>query len=81
MSCFLHLPMLIRSDLVNGLVQFGDDMKAVQNMNGLSRLFFDDLEIRLPHIGTNELQCLASLLTKKPEKTEECLHRPVFANP
>jgi hypothetical protein len=46
-AIFAHLPMLARSDFVYGLVEFGHDVEAVQNMDGLSRFLFDDLRYRI----------------------------------
>src|SRR5271169_3671469 len=38
------------ADLVEGLVQFGDDVKAIENVEGLGAFCADHIQVGLPHV-------------------------------
>jgi hypothetical protein len=42
------------TNLIQGLVHLGDDVEAVQNMQGQGTLLADHLQVGLPHIGADK---------------------------
>ena len=81
MTILFHLPMLTGSDLINGLVEFGHNVKAVENMQCLTGLLFDHLEIGFPHIRTHLLQLLTARLAEEAEKPQQRFGGSIFTDP
>ena len=48
-------PRLGSADIVEGVVHLGDDVKAVENTDRIGAAFADDPQVRLPHVGADEL--------------------------
>ena len=46
------------ADLIDGLVQMGGDMEAIQNVQGLPGLGGEDVQVGLPQVAANEPQAL-----------------------
>ncbi len=67
----LERPRFLRPDVINGLIQVGHDVEAIQDMNGVAGLFHNDLQVRPPHIATDVLQCLAAFRAEPPEEPQE----------
>src|SRR5262249_58838886 len=74
-ACFLS------ADLVEGLVHFGDDMEAVEDMQGLGAFFPDDLEIGLPHVRADEHDFGNDFLAHRREESLEGFDGPFLADP
>jgi hypothetical protein len=70
---------LFGSDFINGFTEVAHDMKAIQDMDGLSSPGPNDIEIWTPHIRANVIESLCSLLGKPAEERLECLFAPFGA--
>ena len=64
-----------------GLFIFGDDMEAVEDMKGLRALFPDDLQVRLPHVGTDKDDLRGDLIADDGEESAERFDRSLLADP
>lgn len=52
----LELPDLLGADLVDGLVHLGDDVIAVEHVDGMLGASSEDLEVGLPHVAGDVLK-------------------------
>ena len=71
----LQLPRLLSTHLVNRLAQICHDVKPIQNMDRMTGLLGDDLQIRLPHVAADKLQLLCPLLPEPAEEAQQGLGR------
>lgn len=76
-----HAARFSGADFIESLVHFGDDMEAVEDMKGLRALFADDLQIGLPHIGTDEGNLGSDLIADDGEESAERFNGSFPANP
>lgn len=77
----LELSGFTSSDLVNRLVKLPHDMEAVEDVQSVGSLLGNDLEVRRPHITTDELELCASLLTELPEEAKQRFHPALWPAP
>ena len=77
----LQVTSFLSPNLINCLVHMHDDMKPVQDMNGLAGFFGDDLEIRLPHIAADEEQLRRPLFAESSEKAQQGFDGSVLPHP
>ena len=50
-------------------------------MDRMGCLLMDDLQVTLPHVATNKLQCLGAILAKKTEESKQSFSRSVWSDP
>ena len=67
--------------LINRFVELLHDVKAIKDVQGIRCLFLDYLEIRRPHITTDEFKCFAALFAKFMEETQERFGLSLHAAP
>jgi hypothetical protein len=77
----LQLTSLLSANLINCLVHMHDDMKTVQEMNGLAGFLGDDLEVRLPHIAADKEQLRRPLFAEGSEKAQQGFDGSVLPHP
>ena len=68
-------------DFVDGLVEFFDDMEAVENLQSLGEMPGGGIEVGLPHVRADEADALAELGAKNLEEELEGLLGAVGADP
>ena len=68
-------------DAINGVAHVPRDVKAVQDVEGMSGFLRDDLQIGLPHVAADERECGGALLPEPAEKPEQCLGASVLPDP
>src|ERR1700687_2321517 len=56
-------------------------MKPVEDVEGFRAFFADDLQIGLPHVGSNEHDLRSQLISNDGEESTEGLDRPFFSDP
>src|SRR6267142_1916307 len=76
-----HAAVLGGADLVEGLVHFGDDVKAIQDVKGLGALFADDAQVGLPHVRADELNLGSQVWSNEGEESLKRFDGPLFADP
>ena len=69
------------TDLINGLPELPHNVEAVQDIQGLRGFFGNDLQIRWPHIATDELELGRPLLSEHAEEAKKGLGSPLIAAP
>ena len=77
----LELPGFGGPHLVEGLVHVGDDVKPVENMQGLARFFGDGAQIGPPHIAANKAQAGAAPGAEPMEKGQQGLYFSIRPDP
>ena len=80
-SLSLQLPSLLGTYLVDCLAQIRHDVKPIENMNRMARLFGNHLQVRFPHVAANITQLAATVLAQPAEEPQQGLHLPLLANP
>lgn len=73
--------MLRRPDFIQGFVESGHDVEAIEDMKRVRCFFFNDLEIGFPHIGADEPNPGGSIFTEEIEELAEAGLCPLFAYP
>jgi len=61
----------IAADLVDGFAELFDDVKAIEDVEGFWKLFLDDLEVGLPHVGADGLDLGAPVLAEVVKEAQE----------
>ena len=69
------------SHLVDGLAQVSTDMEAIENMDGVTGLSGNHLEIWFPHVAADELELGGSFLTQPVEELQGRFHLSVLSDP
>ena len=69
------------SYLVDRLIDVGDDMEAVKDMDGLWSFLRQHLQVGLPHVAANELQLCAALFAELSEESQQSPDGAFFADP
>ena len=72
---------LLSTHLVDRLAHVRHDVEAVQNMDRLSGLLGNHLQVRLPHVTADIIQPPGSFLAKPAKETQQGLDLPLLANP
>lgn len=72
---------LLGTNLVNCLAQVRHDVKPIQNMNRMTNLLSNHLQVRFPHVAANVAQPAASVLAQPAEELQQSLRLPVLASP
>ena len=76
-----HATGFLGADLVERLVNIGDDVEAVEDMQSLGASFADELQVRFPHVGTDEADFGDNLLAHGGKESLEGLDGPFLAHP
>ena len=67
----LQSPGFRSTNLIEGLVQVGYQVEAIEDVQRLGCLFLDHFEVRLPQIRADVEDLAALLRSQFPEKTQE----------
>ena len=81
MTVLSHLAGFGGADVVQGLVHFGDDVEAIEDVKRLRAFLPDHLQVRLPHIRADELDLGREFLPDHGEEALEGFHGPFLAHP
>src|SRR5271167_4743323 len=76
-----HLAGLSGADLIQRLIHLGDDVEAVEDMQGLGTFLADHIQVGSPHIRTDELDLRSELLSDDGEETLEGFEGAFLADP
>jgi len=80
-TLILQLFRLLGAHFVNRLVQVGHDVEPVQDVDGMSRLLGNHLQIGFPHIATDKTQHLGPFLAKPAEEPQQGFDLSPRSNP
>src|ERR1700694_4418409 len=69
------------ADLIDGLAQLGHDVKAVEHVQAMSGPLANDLQVRLPHVATDEAKPLDPIGTEPIEERPESFRGPLLTDP
>ena len=72
---------LLRAHLIDRFVHVRRDMKSIQDVQGLRRFLGDDMQVRFPHVATDESQLLGPLLSQLPEKPVQRRQCAILSHP
>jgi hypothetical protein len=76
-----HLPGFGGAHFIQGFVQFGDDVKPVQDVQRLGALLTNHVEVRLPHVGTDKLDFGRKFRSDHGEEPLEGCLGPLLSHP
>ena len=76
-----HPAGFLGTDVVQCLVHIGDDVKAVEDMQGLGAVFADEFQIGFPHVGADEGDFGNYVLAHGGEEPLEGFDGSLFAYP
>src|SRR5258708_6824228 len=77
----LHAVGCLGTDVVECLVHIGDDVEAVEDMQGLGAVFADELQIGFPHVGADEYDFGNYVLAHSGEESLEGFDGSLLAYP
>src|SRR5262249_22074649 len=80
-SFTFHAAGFLGADLIERLVHVGNDMKAVENVEGLGAVEPDKFQVRLPHVGTDETDFADDLFAHGSEESLEGFYGAFLADP
>src|SRR5208283_1250876 len=67
--------------LVQRGIHLGDNMEAIEDVDGLAAPLADHLQIRLPHVRADKLDLSGQLFADQGEELLEALHCPLATDP
>ena len=76
-----HAARFAGADLIQRLIHFGHDVEAIEDMQGLGASFPDDLQIRLPHVRTDEGDLGGDFFADDGEEALKGFGRPFLTHP
>src|SRR5215471_13107117 len=77
----VHAASFLGTNLVKGFVHVGDDMKAVEDMQGLGALLADELQIGLPHVRADKSNLRDNFLAHGGEESLKGFDGALLAYP
>ena len=81
MAVLFHFASLSGPHVVEGLIHFGDEVKAVEDVQGLATIPANHLEVGFPHVGANELDFGGELFAQHSEESLESFYSSFLAHP
>lgn len=76
-----HLARLGGAYIIQCVIELGDDVKPVENIQRLRAFAFDHVQVGLPHVRANELDFPTDFRTDEDEELLECFHGSLLAYP
>src|ERR1017187_3129551 len=76
-----HAAGFLGTDVVPCLVHIGDDVEAVEDMQGFGAVFADELQIGFPHVGADEYDLGNYVFAHSGEESLEGFDGSLFAYP
>src|SRR5437899_7664908 len=76
-----HAAGFFGTDIVQCLVHIGDDVEAVEDMQGLGAVFAEELQIGFPHVGADEYDFGNYVFAHSGEESLEGFDGSLFAYP
>jgi hypothetical protein len=67
--------------IIEGFVHFGDDVKAIEDIDRVGAALADDPQVRLPHIRADEFDALGQRLADESEELLETLDGAILTDP
>src|SRR5580700_8601988 len=72
---------VLTARLVDGLVEVGDDVELVEDVDGLARVALDHLEVRFPHVAADHVQRVRAGLAEPREEGRDRRLRATLRHP
>ena len=76
-----HAARLVSADIIESLIHLCHDVEPVEDMEGIGALLADNLQIGLPHVGTDEDDLGGHLIADGGEKSVKGFDRSFFSHP
>src|SRR5665213_684019 len=76
-----HAARLDGPHIVECEVHLGDDMEAIEDVEGMGAMLLDQVQVGLPHVRADELDAFTQLLTDQGEELLEAVTGSLLADP